>query len=192
VRDGLKGGDLEPWAPYFASQPNPGQQAAFFQITVPPNAAPLFQINGKSYDPDTVNITRQLGTTDDWLLTSAGEPHIFHIHVNPFEVVDVIGPDGNSIFDANGKCKPAAFTDSQQLANQYCGMKGVFRDTLFVENNYQVHVRTTYDRYIGEFVIHCHILDHEDGGMMLNINIVPDLSVAARGGHAARMSHTGH
>jgi hypothetical protein len=51
-----------------------------------------------------------------------------------------------------------------------------FRDTLFVENGYQVHVRTHYDRYIGEFVIHCHILDHEDAGMMLNIQIVPNLN----------------
>ena len=192
VRDGLKAGDLRAWSPYFPTQPNPGQQGAFFQIVVPPNSGPLFQINGVSYDPDVVNITRQLNTTDDWLLTAAGEPHIFHIHVNPFEVVDVIGPDGASIYGPDGKCKPAAFSDPQQLANQYCGMKGVFRDTLFVENGYQVKIRTTYDRYIGEFVIHCHILDHEDGGMMLNIAIVPDLSPSSRGGHGAAGGHSGH
>ena len=193
VRDGLRTGDLTPWSPYLPAKPNPGQQSAFFNITVPPAGPPYFQINGASYDPNVVNITRQVNTTDDWLLTSAGEPHIFHIHVNPFQVVDVTTADssGNqvSIFDSNGKCKLSAFTDPNQLANQYCGMKGVFRDTLFVENNFQVHIRTTYDRYIGEFVIHCHILDHEDGGMMLNIAIVPDLTAALRGGHGG---HGGH
>ncbi|PPD27432.1 MAG: hypothetical protein CTY21_13555, partial [Methylomonas sp.] len=27
-------------------------------------------------------------------------------------------------------------------------------------------------RYIGEYVLHCHILDHEDQGMMQNVSIV--------------------
>jgi hypothetical protein len=44
-----------------------------------------------------------------------------------------------------------------------------------------VRARTYYDRYIGEFVIHCHILDHEDAGMMLNIEIVPDLNAPGGG-----------
>src|SRR6266436_9023817 len=67
-------------------------------------------------------------------------------------------------------------------------MYHTFRDTIFVENNYQVHIRTRYDRYIGEYVLHCHILDHEDSGMMLNIAIVPDLS-AAGGGLGMVMKH---
>jgi hypothetical protein len=42
-------------------------------------------------------------------------------------------------------------------------------------------IRTKYDRYIGEFVIHCHILDHEDRGMMTNIQIGPNLSAPGNG-----------
>jgi L-ascorbate oxidase len=33
-------------------------------------------------------------------------------------------------------------------------------------------LRSRYQRYIGDFVIHCHILDHEDKGMMENVSIV--------------------
>jgi FtsP/CotA-like multicopper oxidase with cupredoxin domain len=183
IRDGLLAGNLTPWAPFTelppptpaptpeASQP---QQAAF---TIGGNPFG-FTINGLSYDPGVVNIQRQVNTTDDWILSATGEPHIFHIHVNPFEVIDVIHmlDDGTqeSIFDpVTHKCKAGGGTD---LSNQYCSMWHTFHDTIFVENNYHVHVRTHYDRYIGEFVIHCHILDHEDAGMMLNIEIVPDLS----------------
>ncbi|HYO57090.1 multicopper oxidase domain-containing protein, partial [Archangium sp.] len=36
---------------------------------------------------------------------------------------------------------------------------------------YTITVRTRYQRYIGEFVLHCHILDHEDQGMMQNVSI---------------------
>jgi hypothetical protein len=32
-------------------------------------------------------------------------------------------------------------------------------------------LRTRYQRYIGDFVLHCHILDHEDQAMMQNIRI---------------------
>ncbi len=35
-------------------------------------------------------------------------------------------------------------------------------------------LRTHYARYTGEFVLHCHILDHEDAGMMANVQIVDD------------------
>jgi len=194
VRDALRAGDIKPWAPFLESPPATGQKAADFAIPIV-NNNPLFQINGKSYDPAVVNFTSQVNTTDDWLLTSEGEPHIFHIHVNPFEVMDVTTKDGNgdqvSIFDKDGHCRPEVVSgDKQQLANQYCGMYHVFRDTIIVENNYQVHVRTTYDRYIGEFVLHCHILDHEDGGMMANISIVPDVKAPGGGIGMGSMHHS--
>ena len=196
MRTGLKSGDIQPWAAFVESPPaNPGPpQQASFAINPAPPGPPLFQINGLSYDPDVVNIRRQVNTTDDWILSSSGEPHIFHIHVNPFEVMDVkqILPDGTqvSIFDADGRCKKDLPKDPQGLANQYCGMWHTFRDTVFVENNYHVLIRTTYDRYIGEFVMHCHVLDHEDAGMMLNIEIVPDLSAPGGGLGMAGMKHS--
>jgi FtsP/CotA-like multicopper oxidase with cupredoxin domain len=81
-------------------------------------------------------------------------------------------------------------TSTQGLVNQYCGMYHTFRDTIFVENGFTVHMRTHNERYIGEFVIHCHILDHEDAGMMLNIEIVPDLSAPGHGIGMGAMRHS--
>ncbi len=195
VRDGLHKGDLTPWAPFVELAPPPhSQQPTWINFAI--TSSGQFQINGQSYDPDVVNIRRQVNTTDDWILTIAGpqqtqEPHIFHIHVNPFEVTDVVQnlPDGTqtSIFDADGKCKKEVFSDP--LANQYCGMLHTFRDTVFVEPNFNVHIRQRYDRYIGEYVIHCHILDHEDAGMMLNVEIVPDLSAPGYGLGMPNMKH---
>jgi FtsP/CotA-like multicopper oxidase with cupredoxin domain len=192
VRTGLRAGDLRPWAPFETLAPpkvDSQEQQASFVINFP-----AFTINGKSYDPNVVNFTREVNTTDDWLLTSQGEPHIFHIHVNPFEVMDVTTTNANgqqvSIFNPDGTCRPDIVTsDKQQLANQYCGMWHVFRDTIIVENNYQIRVRTRYERYIGEYVLHCHILDHEDAGMMANIAIVPDLNAPGGGLGMQDMHH---
>ncbi|MGS0743193.1 multicopper oxidase family protein [Glaciimonas sp. GG7] len=198
--DGLLRGDLTPWRGMPESGPASNSwhpvPVEFYIGTLPappatpnPNGAFGFYINAKAYNPDRIDFTRQLGATEDWLLTSAGEPHIFHIHVNPFEVMDVTH-DGKSIFGPHGECliKP----DSLGLENQYCGMSHTFKDTVFVQNNYQVLIRTKYDRYIGEFVIHCHILDHEDSGMMANIQIVPDTSAPGGGIGMVGMQHAGH
>lgn len=187
VRQKLLAGDISPWAPFLELPPPPAAnlQQADFAINFP-----AFQINGASYDPDVVNIKRQVDTSDDWILTAEGEPHIFHIHVNPFEIMDVTHLENGvqvSIFDKDGHCKT---TTPELLQNQYCGLYHTFRDTIFVENNYQVRARTYYDRYIGEFVIHCHILDHEDAGMMLNIEIVPDLNASGGGTGMAGMRHS--
>ncbi|MCP1766112.1 multicopper oxidase family protein [Bradyrhizobium japonicum] len=192
VRTGLRDGDLRPWAPFENLAPPAAgsqQQQAAFAINFP-----AFTVNNASYDPDAVNFTREVNTTDDWLLSAQGEPHIFHIHVNPFQVIDVTTTNTNgqqiSIYNPDGTCKPdIVYADKQQLANQYCGMWHTFRDTIIVENNYQIRVRTRYDRYIGEYVLHCHILDHEDAGMMANIAIVPDLNAPGGGLGMAGMRH---
>lgn len=192
VRDGLKVGDLKPWAPFTelppVTDPNAKPQQAAFEI-----GPKGFTVNGASYNPNVINITRQVNTVDAWELTAAGEPHIFHIHVNPFEVMDITSDaDGQSIFKPDGKCKDSVLQDPNQLAVQYCNMWHVFKDTIFVEPGYTVHTHTFYDRYIGEFVLHCHILDHEDAGMMLNINIVPDLNAPGGGLGMSGMNGMSH
>jgi len=54
---------------------------------------------------------------------------------------------------------------------QYCDQIGIFRDTIFVKEGYHIVIRTKYETFDGDFVLHCHILDHEDQGMMQNVRI---------------------
>ncbi|AXS39600.1 multicopper oxidase family protein [Breoghania sp. L-A4] len=127
--------------------------------------------NAAPYAPDRIDRTLMLDGVDEWTLTSFTGGHPFHIHVNPFQIV--------SITDASGADVSVAGSNSQ-----YAGLKGVWKDTLFIEQGVTFTTRTRYRRYIGEFVLHCHILDHEDQGMMQNISIaIPDGSggVAAMG-----------
>jgi len=58
--------------------------------------------------------------------------------------------------------------------SEYAGTKGIWKDTLFVKGGYTLYVRTRYQRYIGEYVLHCHILFHEDHGMMQLLEIYGD------------------
>lgn len=128
---------------------------------VPKGAAP--------YDPDRSDRNLQLGATQQWELRSYSVSHPFHIHVNPFQIVRDDDPNGKDVSlpgvtEADGD-------------NQFAGLSGAWKDTIFVKTNlnpgqltnppkdyYRVVVRTRYQRYIGTFVLHCHILDHRRSG----------------------------
>jgi FtsP/CotA-like multicopper oxidase with cupredoxin domain len=75
----------------------------------------------------------------------------------------------------------------------------LWKDTLFVPQGESRRLRTRYRRYIGTFVLHCHILDHEDQGMMELVQIVPPGMVGSGHSHGAPpqaqpapTSHGGH
>jgi L-ascorbate oxidase len=129
---------------------------------------------GLPYSPNRIDRTLVLGTAEEWVLTSDVAGHPFHIHVNPFQIVSITWKDDKK--DGEGKVieerkgKPVDDTDTN-----YAGMIGTWKDTLFVRSDVEIRVRTRYERYIGDFVLHCHILDHEDQGMMQNVRIsLPD------------------
>jgi suppressor of ftsI len=99
-----------------------------------------FTINNKEFDPDRIDDTAKLGTIQKWVLVNRSrEEHPFHMHVDYFQVVAV---DGNP-FDANG-----------------------FQDTVIIPPGGSVAVLIDFEDYVGKFVYHCHILEHEDHGMM--------------------------
>ncbi|WP_347906057.1 multicopper oxidase family protein [Pseudomonas purpurea] len=134
-------------------------------------------LDAKPYESGVVNRQLKLGDAQTWVLKSAYASHPFHIHVNPFQIDKIIGPSGTDL------SLPGAVDPDDPTDNQYAGLKGVWKDTLFVKGPvkvnpftndkgiYTIYVNTRYQRYIGEFVLHCHILDHEDQGMMQNVSI---------------------
>jgi FtsP/CotA-like multicopper oxidase with cupredoxin domain len=110
--------------------------------------SPYFAIDGKAFDPDRVDQTVVLGTTEEWVIHNASpEWHPFHIHVNDFQPISVNG---------------------EPIAPHY-------EDTIPVPPNGDVVVRMRFLDFTGKFVYHCHVLGHEDAGMMGVIEVVaPD------------------
>jgi len=50
----------------------------------------VFLINNRQYNPDCVDVTTKLGTADEWHIeNSSGLAHPFHIHTNPFQLVEL-------------------------------------------------------------------------------------------------------
>lgn len=158
---------------YAPEQPLPGpinKQVPMLMNVAVANGKPQFVMNAQLYDPARIDYTAVLGTTDEWRLTAGGNgAHVFHIHVNPFEIVDVLNTHGVSIYDSSGNCTAAERGTGDP---EYCTLRGVFLDTVFIKPGYTIVMRTQYKDFTGEFVMHCHVLDHEDAGMMANVAIV--------------------
>lgn len=161
--------------------------------------------DARPYDPARIDRRLPLGKAQEWTMQSHFVSHPFHIHVNPFQIVSITDPNGKDVSD------PEAVDDAggAPIDPQYRGLKGVWKDTLWIKSLlpnanapagfsglYTIKVRTRYERYIGEFVLHCHILDHEDQGMMQNVAVVlPDqVGDIAQGGVQDRAAggHDGH
>ncbi len=164
-----------------------GKQELVFNIDVSKPQA-VFEVNGKPYDPGRMDRVLMLGGVDEWILNSDFVSHPFHIHVNPFQIVRILDPSGKDVSGPDAVDNAGGTIDPQ-----YRALKGVWKDTLWVKNlvppgtppgQYTLVVRTRYQRYIGAYVLHCHILDHEDQGMMQNISVaLPDGKGGVSHGH---------
>ena len=97
-------------------------------------------------------------------MTALIDEHPLHIHVNPFQIISIEDPEGHDLTDPKG---PAYDAD-------YAGLKGEWKDTVFIKDNVRIAFRTRYERFTGDFVIHCHIPYHGDHGMMQNLRIAAD------------------
>ncbi|HYH45697.1 MAG TPA: multicopper oxidase domain-containing protein [Thermoanaerobaculia bacterium] len=65
------------------------QDLTFEMTGGPGDPTTKFQINGQQYDPNCANVTTELGTTETWFVQNSSVlAHPFHIHINPFQLVE--------------------------------------------------------------------------------------------------------
>jgi FtsP/CotA-like multicopper oxidase with cupredoxin domain len=115
----------------------------------PPNPNPFtpqgFVIDGKFFDENRVDQFANLGATEEWtVFNDSGLFHPFHIHINPYQVTHINGQPYNAL----------SYEDTTPVPPKVNGVKG------------SITFRTRFLDFPGTWVFHCHILGHEDGGMM--------------------------
>ncbi|WP_309601700.1 multicopper oxidase family protein [Sphingomonas sp.] len=132
-----------------------------------------FRVNGLSYDHNRIDAVLPLGKAEEWRATSLTIGHPLHIHVNPFQIISIHDQEGRDLSDPKG---PAFDPD-------YAGLTGEWKDTVMIKEGVRVAFRTRYERFTGDFVIHCHIMFHGDHGMMQNLRIAAE-GVPVQASHA--------
>jgi FtsP/CotA-like multicopper oxidase with cupredoxin domain len=139
---------------YFSEKlldPNDPNSATEFYITV--DGQTPAQFDPKSGVP---NIIAKQGTVEDWIIENrSSELHAFHIHQLHFMLIDYRGTPVNEPFLRDTVNVP--YYDGKALAYPSVRLRMDFRDP----------------NTVGDFVYHCHLLEHEDGGMMGLIRVEP-------------------
>ena len=97
-------------------------------------------INGQVFDATRIDTTVQFDSVEDWLLTNTSPlDHPMHLHVWPMQIIEQSGQPVKTI---------------------------MWQDVVNIPARSTVRVRIAFDDFSGRTVYHCHILDHEDSGMM--------------------------
>lgn len=173
LNDGLKLKSFT-WHKPIETKEVSGWREVILNIVDGPEAT-AFRVNGLTYDHNRIDATLPLGKAEEWRATSLNTGHPLHIHVNPFQIISIKDHQGRDMTDPKG---PAYDPD-------YSGLKGEWKDTVSIKENVRVAFRTRYERFTGDFVIHCHIMFHGDHGMMQNLRIAAE-------GEEARAPHGTH
>lgn len=102
-------------------------------------------INGLAMDLNRIDETVTVGSTEIWRVTNdMARPHNFHIHDVQFQVLSV-----------RGESPPAELSG--------------WKDTIYLEPNAEYRLIMRFDDYTDRnvpYMYHCHLLQHEDAGMM--------------------------
>jgi FtsP/CotA-like multicopper oxidase with cupredoxin domain len=109
----------------------------------------MHQINGKTFEIDSSDYRIPFGETEIWEIRNMAEGmHSMHVHGTHFQVLDRNGAAPTSPVDFGWK------------------------DTVLVNDFEVVRVILRFHDYRGRYMFHCHFLEHEDDGMMVNIDVV--------------------
>jgi FtsP/CotA-like multicopper oxidase with cupredoxin domain len=104
-------------------------------------------INGLRFDPNRVDAKPVLGTTEKWVFTNpTGQAHTVHIHDVAQQCVSRNG----------GACYP------------YETMK----ETWYIDPGETLELKLKFTDHTGIYMLHCHIVEHEDDGMMTQFEVV--------------------
>ena len=109
----------------------------------------MSKINGKEYDMTRIDFEVPFERTELWTFKTNGNgPHPVHIHGASFQVVSRTGGRG-----------------------QVFPWEAGWKDVVLVNDFETVSVLIRFDSYKGVYVMHCHKLEHEDNGMMMNFEV---------------------
>jgi len=139
---------------YFSEKlldPNNPNSATEFYLTVDGQTPAAFDM-----ESGIPNIVAKQGTVEDWIIENrSNELHAFHIHQLHFLLVDYLGKPVNEPF----------LRDTVNVP-YYAG-------TALVYPSVRLRMDFRDPNTVGTFVYHCHLLEHEDGGMMGLIRVEP-------------------
>jgi FtsP/CotA-like multicopper oxidase with cupredoxin domain/plastocyanin len=143
----------------------PSETFVFGLGATPGQVKTVWTINTNPYDHTRVDAFVPLGSTARWVLVNASPlTHYVHLHEEAWRTVS-----------RNGQAPPP--------------WEAGYQDVWRLDPGDVVEVAAKITDYLGDFLIHCHMLDHEDHGMMATFRV--ERPGAARATTAPALHHLG-
>ncbi|HEX8156211.1 MAG TPA: multicopper oxidase domain-containing protein [Solirubrobacteraceae bacterium] len=142
----------------FSDDPVSEARKRTFRFQYTPTGQPFqTMINDTVFSPYEMPMAAPVkDTVEQWtLINQTTDDHPFHIHVNGFQVISVNG-------------KPYTAHGHQDVVNVPAQ---TLDETTHKLVDGRVVIRQKFKRFTGWFVFHCHILQHEDIGMMATVQV---------------------
>ena len=141
-------------------------------------------MNGSAFN-DFNRTVGYLGTNEEIIIENRSDVlHLFHIHINYYQVMGYRdGVFGDNALD-NPLGKKSDYTYETEIKVPFEGFEdttsipvGKIENPLVTDEanegaRGQVRVRITHEDYTGLFLMHCHLLDDQDMGMMQEVEVV--------------------
>jgi spore coat protein A len=147
-------------APPSINAPKKATASWTIDLSGDPSTGSVWTINGKAFDPNRADLKVPLGSTQTWILRNNSPiTHYFHLHEELWHTIS-----------RDGKAPPA--------------WERGLEDTWKLDPGETVKVAAKFTDYTGLFMLHCHMLDHEDHGLMAQFDVVRTGSRATTGSAA--------
>ena len=119
-----------------------------WEITIGGFFKTTWRLNGRTFNPAYVETKAPLGSVQTWeIVNRTNVAHVMHLHHTDWYLLA-----------RNGKAPPP--------------WEDCLKETFFVYPNEKILLTGRFADYTGKFVVHCHMLDHEDHGLMSQFQVV--------------------
>ena len=124
------------------------------------------RINGKGYDEPVTEFVK-LGSVEKWrFINTTEDAHPMHVHLIQFQILHRQGFNAQTFHTSNtvelvGAARPPLASEAG------------WKDTAIVNPRDVLTILAKFDGYTGKYVMHCHMLEHEDNDMMRPFEVVP-------------------
>jgi spore coat protein A len=118
-----------------------------WEITIGGLFKTTWRINGRTFNPAYADAFPRLGTTETWeIVNKTNVAHLMHLHHTDWYLLA-----------RNGQAPPP--------------WEDCLKETFFLFPNERILLAGHFSDHTGKFVIHCHMLDHEDHGFMSQFQV---------------------
>jgi len=126
----------------------PRSPSHVWRFTVGGGFRPSWLVNGRTFDPSYAEATVELGQTVTWeLRNQTAIAHLIHLHHTDWYMLS-----------RNGGRPPP--------------WERCLKETFFLQPDERVLIAGHFSDHPGKFVVHCHMLDHEDHGLMSQFEVL--------------------